>query len=166
MEIFYHWNYDPPVRNIGGGTGSVLPGEFMGDVPFEKLRAMGTGKHSLMFDETARKNPRDSRSAESKDEKLMRCVRFEIFSERIRETSPRSTVCAIVLGMTPRNAEQILPLLSGEHRRELEEYAREIAATPEERARQEHDILYSSGSVPIPEENLATIRKYFSTTED
>jgi len=164
QEIFYHWRYAPPASDIGGGLGAVSVGGSLHGIPFSGLQALGTGKHEVVFDETARSACGHSPSFDNQDALLLRRLRLELFAEKAGASTPQSTFCQVLLSMTPRNAKRILPLLSRRQIERLAHFARSIPAMKSDRDQNEKLAVFSNaGSTRIPDENLETIRTLLIT---
>jgi hypothetical protein len=52
--IFYHWNYSPPVKNIGGCSGRIYPDGALHGKSFDCLKTLGNGVHDVQIDEKLR----------------------------------------------------------------------------------------------------------------
>jgi hypothetical protein len=166
-EIFYHWNYDPPVRNCGGGAGYVNPGGTMHGISYDVLKSLGEGEHAVEFDETVRSKHGRLPPTWTNDDVLFRLVRGKLFAETVGACVAGDPFCTILMAMTPRNVTRILPLLSDSHVGQLKRYAAQIADNLEERDKRDHSILSSSGtSTRIPDENLETIRRHFGCNRE
>jgi len=161
-DIFYCWNYDPPVKNVGGSLGVILPGGSLHGISYDKLLLLGQGTHTVQFDEADRCRRGLRPGVETADDRLLRQARFELFPERVGAGMFGQPICSLLLALTPGNVQRTSPFLSAAHIEQLQEYAQSIGTTKPERNEQGHSILSSSGSTErIPDENLEAIRKYF-----
>lgn len=164
-EVFYHWNYDPPVKNIGGGMGIIFPTGHVYDSTFLDLRTLGSGSHPVQLDETLGVNAGPAPTMESEDDRLFRLLRFALFMEEHDCCIAGEPYCTIVWAMTPGNADRIIPLLSESHIQHLQRFASQIAATKYERDQQSHtSFSNATGYSQIPDEVLDTIRLRFRQT--
>src|SRR5262245_8389540 len=149
QEIFYHWVYDPPVPNTRGGLGTVLPGGTMRGVPYDKLRALGGGTHKIQFDETHADDTGKRSTAPSEDDLLFLRLRFELFADRVKSCMPGQPFAAILLAMTPGNADRIVPLLGKPHVAKLKAYAKTVGATKAARQKESHP-LFPGATAQLP----------------
>lgn len=161
-EIFYFWNYDPPVKNIGGSLDVILPGGSLHGISYDKLLLLGNGTHTVQFDEADRCRRGLRPGVETADDRLLRQARFELFAERVGASMFGQPISTLLLALTPGNVQRISPFLSATHIEQLQEYAQSIGTTKPKRDEEGHSIFSSSGTTQrIPDENLEVIRKYF-----
>ena len=96
----------------------------MRSVPFDKLRALGNGTHTLEFDERRRDEAGNEPGSLTKDDILFRSLRFQLFAERTRGDIVGELLPTILCAMTPRNVDRIVPLLSATHVDEIKAYVK------------------------------------------
>lgn len=164
--VLYQWNYDPPVKSVGGSMGRVWPRGALDTFTYENLRAMGTGTHYVEFDEIqTRIGTGEPPPNETEDERLLRRVRFELFAEEVGGGTANWAFTAILEGMTSKNAARVAKLLPDHHVERLREFAQDIPATEDARAEAEYTLFSSSGYTrSLPDENLRAIRGWLESS--
>lgn len=146
----------------GGSVGVIFPGGTFLGLPYAQLVKLGSGLHAVELDETAEWEAGQSPLGEPEDDRLFRAARFELFKHEHCGCLVGEPFCTLLEAMTPGNSERLLPLLPDDFVAEFHTYARQIAPTPEERARKHRLIdIYTGKNESIPEANLLEIRRLF-----
>lgn len=162
FEIFYHWNYMPTIKGVGGNLGFVCPGGTLHDLSYDSLAKLGSGTHEIQFNERVQSEKGPNKGFEDERSKKMSFVKFELFCDRIHSCIAGEPFATLVMSFSPELAEEICPLLSQKHMAELSAYAREIPENISSKQAEEFEFFSSSGTTTnVPIENLKTIKKYF-----
>jgi hypothetical protein len=160
-QIFYHWNYDPEVKNIGGSLGCVYPSGSLHDLSYDQLRLIGEGTHSIQINERER-SIKGNVPIKSENEQSIESIKFSIFCEKVHSNLAGEPHCTILMNFNETTANEIIPLLKDNHIKELVEFARGISEELSTKEAEKYRIYSSSGSsTNIPLENLKAIKRYY-----
>ena len=118
-----HWNYNPPVKSVGGGIARIGPGGALGGFDYLKLRQLGPGTHDAVgFDERV---PTISGNLPlGPDADVMGC-RFAIFRWSCGVYSRGELASDLFSYATPDTIPRIIPLLPEDVRQLLRDFIAE-----------------------------------------
>lgn len=160
-EIFYHWNYIPEIRGLGGALGTVFPGGSLHGLEYEYLQEIGSGFHELEINEREQ-SKKGSKTITNADAEILSNVKFELFTDRYGLSVSGGVIYTLVMAFNINTAENILKLLNEMQLQELAKYAESIPNNINGEQALDFGFFNSSGSsVKVPIENLLTLKKYF-----
>lgn len=160
-QIYYHLDYKPQIKSVGGYLGVVNRGGSLHGCSFEELVNFGSGVHEVFLDEKLPSTEGGTIQFSDTEEKLQ-TVHFALFCQKVHCNIAGSPFFEIVMNFCKETADAIIAMLDSEHLKMLHDYAAEI---PENIASTEGDrfsFFSSSGSIAkVPLENLEALRGYF-----
>ncbi|MDB4778305.1 hypothetical protein OAG68_02495 [bacterium] len=159
--IFYHWNYSPPVNNIGGSFGCIYPDGALLGVAFDELLSLGPGTHDIKMDERNR-TPTGTKPALNDEEHQLELFRMVAFGYKHGVFTETDLLQHALLSFTQTNAETVLKISPDFLMQSLIEHASRVPQILADRTPDSFDFFSSAGSTRIPDENLQLLNQKLS----
>ena len=156
--IFYHWNYSPPVKNIGGSFGSVYPDGALFGISFNELRSLGSGTHDMQMDEHNWTST-GTKPELGPDQKQLELLKLVLFGYEHGVFTATECLQHALQSFTQANSNRVIEISPDFLIQSLTEYASRVPKILRDRTPDSFDFFSSAGTTRIPDENLQLVHE-------
>ncbi|MCA9173537.1 MAG: hypothetical protein KDB14_03540 [Planctomycetales bacterium] len=156
--IFYHWNYSPPVKNIGGELGCIYHDGALFGLSFDDLNSLGSGTHNIQMDERNR-TPHGTRPKFDNERGSYELFKLALFGYEHGVFTQTEVLMRALLSFTPAYSDAVLAMASDELLASLVEHAAQVPGILKDAPSIRFRFWSSTGETQIPEQNLVLLHR-------
>ena len=151
--IFYHWNYSPAVKNVGGSFGHIYSDGALFGLSFNELKLLGNGTHDIQLDEHNR-TPNGTKPDFDGDQKQLELFKTVAFGYHHGVFTKTDLLMYALLSFTHAHSETVQNIAPDFLIQSLVEYASRVPEIIAVRSPDSFDFFSNTGATRIPEKNL------------
>ena len=156
--IFYHWNYSPPLKNIGGSFGRIFSDGALFGRTFDELKTLGSGTHDIRMDEHKR-TPAGTRPRYNDERKQFELFKLTAFGYRHGAFTDTDLLQSALMAFNPLYSESLLKIAPEDLMQSLVEYAKRVPEILADRTPDSFEFFSNAGTNRIPTLNLQLLKR-------